>query len=204
MVEGVKMPCPYGCSNGKRMVWHRVREEFHGTRCMCTYKDKEALPIPLVLQPEKSGCMLAAVATVVGHTYRYVRQLVDLSQDFTTEGTFTHVIQEVLNELGYSYQVYTKYHSRLGYSIRPETAWPLKPFAVPTICQVRNLTISGKHAVVQIPDGRVLDPWWGVVQGLHRYEEVFEMMPVYKVPTPTPAPVVVPPPPAKKARRSRP
>lgn len=171
-----KPPCTYGCNDGKRLVRHSGTGEHHTTRCMCTYDD---LPVQLVLQPEPKGCMIAAVATVVGKTYEEVLQLVDRSHDFTQEGTHQYVIEGVLEHLGWAVQVRQRWQGRLGGTHRDP--WPCAPWADLHICQVRNLPDNAEHAVVLLRDGRVLDPWWGVVQGLHRYKSVSWIMACYNV-----------------------
>ncbi len=172
--------CP-DCTDGKRRVQHRGTGEYHGVACHCQVAD---LPLRLVIQPERMGCVLAAVATVVGKSYGEIRQLVDLSHDFTEQGTFLTVAQSILERLGYAYQLRYSYDPRLNLS-RPE--WPCAPWAAVHICEVQNLTETGQHAVVLLRDGRVLDPWWGIVQGLHRYRRVVSMMAVYPVAAPDPA-----------------
>lgn len=180
-VEAPKEPCEYGCDeDGHRYVLHRKNNELHKTRCICRYTD---LPYKLVLQKEHSGCMLAAVATITGRTYDEVRQYCTLEHDWSKDGTWTSVTDDLFAHFGYAVQEYSSYCPRLE-APRPE--WPLKPWAPVHLCQVTNLTETGQHAVVLLPDGRVLDPWWGVVQGLHRYKRVVTITGVWKVSDPQP------------------
>lgn len=177
-------PCEYGCDGGKRLVRHKRTGELHGCRCPCTYKD---LPLKVVLQPENAGCMLAAVATITGKTYAEIRHLVTMGHDFSTEGTHGAVTDEIFAHLGYAVQERFRYDPRLE-AQRPR--WPLAPWADVHLCQVQNLPDTGMHAVVLLRDGRVLDPWWGVVHGLHRYPRVSSMTAVYKVAVAEPPDIV--------------
>jgi hypothetical protein len=157
-------------------VRHKVTGELHQVRCACTYED---LPLRLVYQAEKSGCVLAAVATATGLSYAEVRQYVDLSHDFTENGTYLSVAASILDRLGYAVQTRYRNDPRLGGA--PRDPWPSEPWADVILCEVTNLPNRGQHAVVLLTDGRVLDPWWGVVQGLHRYPAVHSMTAVYRV-----------------------
>ena len=180
-IEVTAPPCPH-CVDGKRRVLNRGTGEYHGIRCHCQF---EGLPLQLVIQPERAGCVLAAVATIVGKSYREVRQCVDLTHDFTEKGTYLNVAQALFDRFGFAYQTRYPYDPRLNTS-RPE--WPCEPWADAHLCEVVNLSETGQHAVVLLRDGCVLDPWWGVVQGLHRYSNVVSMTAVYRLPAPAEVP----------------
>jgi hypothetical protein len=168
--------CPDCGGTGRRKVLNRATGEHHNVRCQCTYDD---LPLRVVYQPERSGCAIAAAATVAGKSYAEVRQMMLLERDFNAEGADTFELQSLLDQLGFAYQIRYATVARLGHI--PRDPWPCAPWAPLHICTVKNLSDTGYHFVVLLPDGRVLDPWWGVVQGLHRYPRVTEMMGLYPV-----------------------
>lgn len=173
------------CTRGKREVRNSKTGEFHTVRCHCQFE----LPFPLILQPEKSGCALAAVAMVVQQPYATVRQYVTLERDYTGEGTYEREIYELLNHFGFSYQRKEKLVQRLGGTTAP---WPPAPWAPLHVAMVRNLTDVAYHYVVMLQDGTIMDPWWGVVQGLHRYPSILSVSAVYPVVPPTPEAPTVP------------
>lgn len=179
-----KQPACNDCGgSGKRLTRHKVTAELHQVRCACTYDD---LPLRLVYQPNKADCVLAAIATATGNTYADVRQYFDLSHDFTEKGTDFGAAASILDRLGFAVQLRYRTDPRLGYA--PRDPWPCEPWADVHLCEVTNLPNAGQHAVVLLKDGRVLDPWWGVVQGLHRYPRVISMMAIHDVRPRTAAP----------------
>jgi hypothetical protein len=172
------MACAH-CVGGKRAVRHSKTGEFHTTRCFCQYDD---LQFPVVIQPENSGCAVAAIATVAELPYTTVRALIHLDRDFTVEGTYEREMHELLDRLGFAYQQRYAIEQRLNTKRSP---WPCAPWASSHIAMVRNLADSAWHYVVMQRDGRVLDPWWGVVHGLHRYPEVSSITGLYRVAVPS-------------------
>lgn len=169
-------PCPECSGSGKRDVLHRGTDESHRVTCPC----KVDLPIKFVWQPEKAGCGVAVLAMVSGKTYLQARQYFTLERDFTEQGMHNGELEGALFTLGFAVQIFTPTHARLGYSKRTE--WPMKPVSGLAICQVKNLRDSVWHYVVVLRDGRVLDPAFGVIQGLHRYPEVCTHIALYHVP----------------------
>jgi hypothetical protein len=161
------------------MKIHRGINEFHEVPCKCQTPD---FPLNGVYQPDSMGCMIAAVATIVGKTYMEVKQLVNVTHDFEKEGTTCHVTDDILDYYGYAVQRRGEYSPRLK---QMRDKWPLQPWADVIMCEVRNTRDSGLHAVVLVKDGRVWDPHWGILQGLHRYPRVATMTAVYKIETPT-------------------
>jgi hypothetical protein len=71
-------------------------------------------------------------------------------------------VRNVLEHYGFAYQ--TRYH-HLARLCRDRDVWPCEPWADLHFCEVINTRASGQHAIVLLRDGRVLDPWWGVLQG---------------------------------------
>lgn len=152
-----------------RRALHRGTGEWHTMPCACRAK----LPFRFVYQPEPSGCMLAATAMMLGVTYSEVKQRVCTDWDFTKQGTHLHIVHELFEAYGYAYQTRHEFQSRLGGTRREQ--WPCAPWADRVLCEVRNTRDAGYHAVVLLRDGRVCDPHWGVLQGLHRFPRVVSM-----------------------------
>lgn len=173
MSDETEKVCPH-CSEGFREVRHSGTGESHRVKCFC----QEEIPISVVLQPEDSGCAVAAVATVAGISYKEARALLRMDRDLTTEGSYDFEIQEMLDFLGFASQIRYSTIRRLNGARRLD--W-MKPWAPVHIATVRSLSNTGTHFVVMLADGRVLDPWWGVVQGLHRYSEVFNIIGFYRI-----------------------
>jgi len=169
-----EVKCP-DCVDGVRMVLHKGTGERHPMRCACQVTD---LPVRLVYQPESCGCVLAAVATIVGKSYRDVRHRVGMDHDYTKQGSHMGIAYELLAEFGYAIQLRYRNNQRLN---APREEWPCSPWADLHIAEVRNLADTTMHAVVVLRDGRVLDPWWGVVDGLHRYPRVLNIAGVFRV-----------------------
>lgn len=159
---------------GNREVLHRGTGERHRVKCHCQYD----LPIKLVLQPEPSGCGIAVVATVAGKTYQEVRQYIHLDRDFTQEGMYDSELESLLVQFGFTWQVLTMVNPRLSTRRDP---WPPAPWAPLHVAKVTNLRESGLHYVVVLPDGMVLDPHCGVIQGLHRYPRVHQVYGLWPV-----------------------
>lgn len=158
-----------------RRVKNTGTGEFHTVRCHCQYE----LPIKMVLQKEPSGCGIAVVAMVTGKPYEEVRQYIHLDRDFTKEGMYDSELEDLLEVFGFSWQSRGRHQPRLS-SVRE--VWPSLPFAPLHIVQVKNLPDKRYHYVVLLPDGQVMDPWWGVIQGLHRYPQILQMHGVWKIP----------------------
>lgn len=169
--------CRWCDKNGERRVFNRGTKEHHYIICHCRIDT----PIPLVIQEDDKGCMAACVAMLIGKSYRETVQWYNRLHDFQQEGTYLTQAQSILNKHGFAYQV-TREHDPATQGRRP--VWPPAPWADYHFCEVQNITDTGQHGVILLRDGRVLDPWWGVVQGLHRYPQVHTVMAVYKIPEP--------------------
>jgi hypothetical protein len=174
--EPPKKPCADCGDTGKKDILHRGTLETHHITCPC----KSELPIRFVFQPEKSGCGVAALAMVSGKTYLEARQYFTLERDFSETGMYDSELQEALVANGFAIQYFRRFESRLGGSER--SPWPMAPVSNMAICQVKNLRDSHWHYVVLLRDGRVLDPTFGVIQGLHRFPEVSNVVAIYRVP----------------------
>jgi hypothetical protein len=126
------------------------------------------------------SCGIAALAMASGKTFEQVRVLFDLSHDWNTSGMSIHELESMLEPLGFSYQKRHKWQTRLGGTNREE--WPGTPFAPLHIVLVQNLPDTGGHYVVWLPDGRVMDPWWGVLPSLENYSRIDNILGLWKIP----------------------
>jgi len=172
-------PCEWCKGEKVRRILHRGTGELHRVSCACTHE----LPVRFVYQPENSGCCIAAVAMIVGKSYFDVKQLMNVEHDLSCEGIHYHEWQDLLVDLGFASQFRSSWSPRLKDN---RAVWPCAPWADLHFCEVINTRASGQHSVVLLRDGRVLDPWWGVLQGLHRYPRVVSMTAVYRVPEKAP------------------
>lgn len=168
-------PCPWCADTKLRHVKHLGTSDVHGMRCPCVYTD---LPVRFQFQEDDSGCGLAAVAMAVDQPYAELRKLIPMQLDLTCNGLDEYVAEDLLAHLGYAWQNRGKTDNRLQ---RPRDRWPCEPWTDTAIVYVRNLSDTGPHMVTLLRDGRVLDPWWGVISGLHRYPSVFQMWGLYRV-----------------------
>ncbi len=159
-----------------RLALNKITQDLIRVPCACNVKD---LPLKLVYQRERSDCLVAAVATAIGKPYQDIRFAYDLTHDFSDEGMHMNAAASILDRYGYAVQWRYATDPRLNYA--PRNPWPPAPWADVTICDVRTLSEHCDHAVVLLRDGRVLDPYWGVLQGLHRFTKVNSMMAVYAV-----------------------
>lgn len=173
-------PCSWCNGTQKRMVTHVGTDEKHGMPCACTHTD---LPVPFLYQPEDYGCAIAAIAMATRNDYPRVRRLLVMSEDLSGEtvnaGVNVGQVDDILFDLGFAWRALYQNNHRLGVARDP---WPCAPFADTHVAHVRNLSDSGHHFVCWLRDGRVLDPWWGVVQGLHRYPQVHSIKGLFPIP----------------------
>lgn len=174
--------CTWCNGTKQRLVRHVTTEEHHRMPCACSYDD---LQIPFIYQPEENGCGIAAVAMATRRSYAEVRKLllmsVDLSGFVLDDGVNVGQIDDLLEALGFAWQARYPNLYRLG-TVRPE--WPCAPWGDVHVCHVRSLSDSGGHFVVLLKDGRVLDPWWGVIGGLHRYPQVHSIKSLHPIAPP--------------------
>lgn len=167
-------PCEWCNGEKVRRILHRGTGELHRVKCACQHE----LPVKFVYQPENSGCCVAAVAMIVGKSYFDVKQYFNVEHDLSCEGINHYEWQELLDQFGFAYQYRGSWSPRLN---DRRAVWPIEPWADLHFVEVINTRGSGQHAVVLLRDGRVLDPWWGVLQGLHRYPKVVSMTAVYPI-----------------------
>lgn len=173
----MKRTCEYCKNTGLRKHKHSGTEEIHTIKCHCQFK----LPLPFVIQPSKMSCGIAALAMVSKKDFDEVRGFFNLSHDWNTNGMSDYHIKAMFEPLGFSYQIRYPWLHRLGGTDRTE--WPGKPFAPLHIALVRNLPNTGGHYVVWLPDGRVMDPSWGVMPSLENYTKIELIYGLWKIPT---------------------
>jgi hypothetical protein len=167
-----------------RLVRHVKTQEQHRMPCACAHE----LPIPFIYQPEENGCGIAAIAMATQQPYAEVRKLLVMSVDlsgFTDEGVNVGQVDDMLDHLGFAWRARYQSEHRLA---RKRDPWPCPPWADIHLCQVRSLSDSGGHYVVMLRDGRVLDPWWGVIGGLHRYPQVHSIKSLHQITPPAEVP----------------
>jgi hypothetical protein len=116
-----------------------------------------------------NSCVIASLAMVTGESFAQVRKgLLEFWQD---EGQFQgigdDVFDEYLAQRGYAMQ-YQRHEYNPRFLLRDQ--WPPAPFAPVHVCDVFD---QGKHAVVMLADGRVLDPSDRKRRALTEYHRVF-------------------------------
>jgi hypothetical protein len=170
--------CEFCDAHRNREVLHRTTNEMHKVPCPCLY----ALPVSFAFQKYPKSCMAACVAMISGQPEeKIIRDHYNLSHDFTEEGSY---LSDALAILDKHYQFV--YQSRDQFYPPTRTKrdpWPALWGTENAIylASVRNLRDSGKHGVVVLPDGTVLDPAAGIIQGLHRYPEVYDLTAFYRL-----------------------
>jgi hypothetical protein len=179
------MTCEFCKDTGHRLTKNFGTGEFHRIKCHCQFD----LPLPFVIQPTKMSCGIAALAMVSAKKFHEVRVLFNLAHDWNKDGMGDYHMKAMFEPLGFSYQVRYQCLHRLGGTSREE--WPGKPFAPLHIALVQNLPNTGGHYVVWLPDGRVMDPWWGVLPDLSNYPSVEMIYGLWKIPVIEPVKPVV-------------
>jgi hypothetical protein len=172
--------CTWCNGTGKRPVLHCGTSEVHGMPCACLHTD---LAVPFIYQDgDRCGCGIAAAAMATRTDYAAVRKLLVMSADLSgqTIGAAVDVDQmaDMLDTLGFAWQTrYPECH-RLAMARDP---WPCAPWADTHVARVRDLSDCHDHYICWLRDGRVLDPWWGVLPGLHRYPRVYSINGLFRV-----------------------
>jgi hypothetical protein len=110
----------------------------------------------LIRQQDPAGCALACIAMATRHSYETVKRWFPLS-DFVNYGITHHDIEDYLGDHGFRFA--RKYRWLPGRDPKtlkqPERKlWPPQPFAPVHIIGIND----GRHDVVWLPDGTVLDP----------------------------------------------
>ena len=108
-------------------------------------------------QEDTNGCVVAALAMIVGKSYAQVKAELppkDLSQSAFT--TFT--AESYLYEHGCTLQ---KKWKHICSANKDRDGWPTAPFAPVHYVQVVGSPTGNAHAVVMLGNGDVLDPWAG-------------------------------------------
>lgn len=124
------------------------------------------------------GCLVACLSMVTGHAYDDIRsRMNELGLYFDVgEGRGGMTIQDVefyLGDHGFSYAL--KYRWLGANHPRPE--WPTAPFAPAHICGMGG---AGRHGVVLLPSGDVLDPMHDAPRSLADYDLAY-MLGVWRI-----------------------
>lgn len=119
--------------------------------------EKFSRTVSWVGQEDKNGCVVAALAMIVGKPYAEVKAGLppkDLSQSAFTAFT----AESYLYEHGYTLQ---KKWKHICSADKDRYEWPIAPFAPVHYVQVVGAPTGNAHAVVMLENGDVLDPWAG-------------------------------------------
>lgn len=132
----------------------------------------------LVRQEDAWGCMIAAIAMVLGRSYTETKALLH-PWFFTREQEFRGIGQtemdSLLTEHGFAVaRRFEHYHPACCH----RTAWPPQPWGEIHIAEVAT---SMSHAVVMLADGRVLDPALGARASLSEYSRVFSVTAITRI-----------------------
>ena len=121
-----------------------------------------------VQQQDSHGCLVACLAMATGHTYERVKTwFTDRGEKFGEGGGITEFeVAAYLGEHGFAYR--RLYRWLPGNTKR--TAWPTDPFAPIHIVGVNG---AGRHGVVWLPNGVVLDPASAELREIANYEVAY-------------------------------
>jgi hypothetical protein len=134
-----------------------------------------------VRQEDACGCGIACLAMVTGRTYANVKSWEGfVGKDVRGEhsGLTYHDVMQYLTDHGYATALRFRYFpgcSDTGHHTR--SPWPTAPYAPAHILSVN----AGRHYVVWLPDGTVLDPQSSEPRGLGEYGDVTYMLGVFRV-----------------------
>lgn len=124
-----------------------------------------------VRQEDSDGCLIACMAMVCGTSYAAMRARIP---EFDNKGLTLFDFMEVLALDGYAAQHIYQW-SRLTKKTREP--WPLAPWANVHICGVNE----GRHGVVLLRDGTVLDPMCDQPRKWSDYPNVGYMTAIFAV-----------------------
>lgn len=125
-------------------------------------------------QEDMHGCGLACLAMLTGQTYAEVKAGFE-QRDFTKDGVICLDMENYLAEHGYAVAVkYPHYSPRR----KNRDVWPPEPFT-----DAHFVHVDGKHYVVMLRDGTVLDPAAGreTPRHLSDYSRVDHMVGVVRM-----------------------
>jgi hypothetical protein len=125
----------------------------------------------------KNGCVIGCLAMVTGESFHAVKR--GMLEYWQEEGQFLGVSDEAFDEYlaqrGYATQ-YLRHEYTPKQMLR--TPWPPAPWAPIHVCDVFD---EGRHAVVMLEDGRVLDPNDRKRSTLAQYHRVFAVCGIWRV-----------------------
>lgn len=129
-----------------------------------------------IQQQDTHGCLVACLAMATGDRYESVREwFTDRGEKFAGGGGITvFEVEAYLGERGFAYRRY--YRWLPGNTLR--TSWPTPPFAPIHIVGVNG---AGRHGVVMLHDGTVLDPSDATPRSIESYSEVAYVIGVWRV-----------------------
>lgn len=127
-----------------------------------------------IKQEDLNGCVVAAVAMIVGKSYAEVKAEL-APKDLSKEAYTTFTAESYLYEHGY---MLVKKWRHVCFNGTDRKQWPIAPFAPIHYVSTRNGDKA--HAVVMLADGRVLDPWADATpRNITDYAEVCEIIGVW-------------------------
>jgi len=134
-----------------------------------------------VKQEDQNGCVLAAIAMIVGKSYAEVKAELQ-PKDLSTDAYTSFEAESYFYEHGYSA---VKRWKHICFAGVDREVWPIEPFAPVHYVQVVNGPSGKGHAVVLLANGDVLDPWTdSKPKKLSDYYQVNEIMGVFFAPAP--------------------
>lgn len=133
-----------------------------------------------VRQEDPSGCVVASLAMVTGRTYAEVKRYFE-GMSFDEKGGITHTdAQQYLSDTGFAGALKYRFMPRFARVDCPNrefrAPWP-EPFAPAHLIGIN----SGRHCVVLLPDGTVLDPLHEAPRRLEDCGEVAYVLGVFDV-----------------------
>lgn len=134
-------------------------------------------PLPRwIRQEDQNGCVVAAIAMIVGRPYAEIKAELR-PKDLSTEAYTTFDAESYLYEHGYSL---LKKWKHVCFKEHDRETWPVAPFALLHYVQVVNGPTGKAHDVVMLANGDVLDPWADAApKKLTDYYQVNEIIGVF-------------------------
>lgn len=134
-----------------------------------------------VQQSDSHGCLLACLSMATGLPYAAVKAWFEAGgATFTGEsgGITEHTVCDFLGEHGYAWR---RAYRVLSPGNRLREQWPLSPFAPVHIVGVQG---AGRHGVVMLYEGTVLDPLDARPRTLDEYSDVAYMLGIWPIQKP--------------------
>lgn len=134
------------------------------------------MSVSYVKQEDPNGCVVAAIAMIVGKSYAEVKS--ELAPKDLSRASYTAFTAEsYLYEHGYRL---VKRWKHICFNETDRAEWPITPFAPIHYVSVQD-GAGNAHAVVLLENGEVLDPWTGPTpRNLRDYAQVNEIIGVWR------------------------